>query len=138
MDNRLMGGQKTEDSNIFLWGHFRKILEPLDSERYLAICQNSPKRYLVQIYNKNIEKYINDLFFIKEQTDLPVILKKELFIETYIKIEQENYLHNFFNQVSQFMRMGGDMVSIGSFLTGELKKSKNKGKLVYGEVEEND
>ena len=106
----------SDGSINFVWGHVGKKLQKLDNERYLAITQNSAHEFLSRIYNNRMEKIISDL-------------PKN--IETFFDdIEHENYLDNLFRQVSAFMRGNSDMVSIGSFLTGELEKSHKTGKII--------
>jgi len=107
-------GSNSDRGNIFVWGHFGKKLQKLDSERYFAITQNSPHEFLSRIYNNRMEQIIN-----------------EMKLETlFDDMEKENYLDNLFRQVSAFMRGNSDMVSIGSALTGELEKSIKTGKII--------
>lgn len=111
---------------IFVWGHFGKKLQKLDSERYLAISQNSPEYHLSRIYNNNVEKIIDEI----GNGNIDKIFEK---------MEYENYLDNLFRQVSRFLRGGGDMVSIGSALTGEVEKTVKMGRIITPEkIDEND
>lgn len=108
------GNSNSDKGNIFVWGHFGKKLQKLDSDRYFAITQNSPHEFLSRIYNKRIEAIIDKM-------DLETL---------FDDMENENYLDNLFRQVSAFMRGNSDMVSIGSALTGELEKSHKTGKII--------
>lgn len=111
----------SDRGNIFVWGHFGKKLQKLDSERYLAITQNSPHEFLSRIYNNRIEKIIDKM-------DLDSL---------FDNIEKENRLDNLFRQVSAFMRGNSDMLSIGSALTGELENSIKTGKIITKIEKEN-
>ena len=112
--NLIMNNPENENASIFVWGHFGKKLQKLDSERYFAISQNSPHEFLSRIYNRNMEKIIDKM-------DLDSL---------FDDIENENYLDNLFRQVSAFLRGNSDMVSIGSALTGQLEKSIKTGKII--------
>ena len=103
-----------DNANIFVWGHFGKKLQNLDKERYYAITQNSPHLFLSKIYNRNMEKIIENMNF------------DTLFDD----IDNENYLDNLFRQVSAFMRGNISDVSIGSALTGQLEKPIKTGKII--------
>lgn len=108
-----MENQNSDRGNIFVWGNFGKKLQKLDKDRYFAITQNSPHEFLSRIYNRNMEKIINDMDY------------ENLFDN----MEKENDLDNLFRQVAGFMRGNSDMVSIGSFLTGELERQTKLGRI---------
>jgi len=123
-----MSNEVMDRGNIFVWAHFGKKLQKLDKDRYLAISQNSADRYLSRIYNKNIEKIIMNM------TDNNID-------ETIDLIEIENNLDNLFRQVALYMRGTGDLVSVGSALTGELERNVKLGRIVkkrYSEEKENE
>ena len=111
-----MQNPNSDGSLNFVWGHVGKKLQKLDNQRYLAIGQNSAHEYLSRIYNKNMQKHIK---LLPDKAD-----------EYLIAIEHENELDNLFRQIALFMRGNSDMVSIGSFVTGQLEKSVKTGKIV--------
>lgn len=108
-----------DGSSIFIWGHFGEKLKEMDNERYLALGQSNPHLFLAKIYNRNIRKAIK-------------LLTKDKKSEEYIKaIEHENYLDNLFRRYSEFLRLLGDSVTVGSALTGETQTPPTQAKIVF-------
>lgn len=111
-----MTGNPIETTN-FIWGNFGDELQKLDPERYLAIGLYQSDLFLSRIYNKRI---IEAVKYLKDGN-----IKKYLEV-----IDFENNADTLFREVSALLRLGMDMVSIGSALTGNVKPSMPAGRIV--------
>ncbi|GAI88734.1 unnamed protein product [marine sediment metagenome] len=79
----------------------------------LAIAQADPDYYMSVLANKDISEVI-----------VSIIKDEGLTDETKQKIMALNELDNVFREISAFMQEVEDMLSIGSFMTGELEKKR--------------
>lgn len=102
-----------ERGKIFVWGQFGQELKEKDPERLWAIAQQNPEYFLAVISNAEIETIIKD-----------ILDSGELTKETMELIMTSNKLDDIFRQISIFMKESPDMLSIGSFLTGETEEKK--------------
>jgi hypothetical protein len=107
-----MDSSKIEASKILVWGHIGQDLKDLDPERVLAVAQKDPRYFLSLIANGEIAGFIDYVFEHGLTKDL------EKFIEA------SNKKQAIFIEVAEFLQDSGDMLSTGSFLTGELESEK--------------
>lgn len=101
---------RIEASKILVWGHLGEELKKLDPERVLAIAQQDPKYFLSLIANEEIEGFIEALIEKGEG------LTPEL--EEFITACNKNQA--IFIEVAKFLHATEDMLSTGSFLTGQI------------------
>lgn len=110
---------ETDKGKIFVWGNFGKEIKKLDEKRLLAICQNNPDYFLSLIYCDELEKIFNKLL-----SEIDELEKDEMVSDEILNaIFENNKLHDLFNEINDFLTQSNDMISIGSFLTGEFDKS---------------
>lgn len=102
-----------ERSKIFIWGQVGKQLKDMDDERMLAIAQDDPDYFMSILANRDISEII-----------IQIIKEKGLSKESKKLILAVNKFDSVFREISQFMQHTEDMLSIGSFMTGELDKKK--------------
>ena len=104
-----MDNSRIEASKILVWGHIGQELKSLDPKRVLAIAQQDPRYYLSIIANKEIDTMIREVY------------EKGLSPKIEEEIAESNRLEALFEEVADFLHNSEDMLSTGSFLTGELK-----------------
>lgn len=105
------GSSRIEASKILVWGHIGQELKELDPERVLAIAQQNPNYYLALLSNKEIQSIITEIYE----------SGKGLTEEHKKLIRAWNKNQAVFIEVAKFLHATEDMLSTGSFLTGELE-----------------
>lgn len=103
---------RIDASKIFIWGQVGEKLGALDDTRLFSVAQNNPNLLLSTLTNKEIAPLIKKL----AENDYN-------FESIRIEIEKLNELDNIFREISSFMNETEDMLSIGSFLTGEVESN---------------
>ena len=101
-----------ERSKIFVWGDYGQVLKDMDSKRIHAIAQVNPDRFLAIISNCEIDLILD------------LILNKELpkdFEKMIMELESKDTM---FKEIAKFLSRQTDMLSVGSFLTGEKESNK--------------
>lgn len=113
---------KVEAGKIFVWGQAGQILKDLDEKRMLAIAQHNPNYYLSLMANSEIKDIIKAIM--DKDFDLPDNIKKDI-----INLNEKDCI---FREVAKFLREAEDMLSTGSFLTGEMDEKTALMRLRYG------
>lgn len=108
----MMQGDRIEAGKILVWGHIGQELKDLDPQRVLAIAQDDPKYFLSLIANDEIDDIIK------------IVWDEGLTPEAETLILESNKLQAIFEEVASFLHGAEDMLSTGSFLTGELKSEQ--------------
>lgn len=108
---------------IFIWGNFGKELKDLDKDRCLGIAQNNAEYYLTKISLDNIFEVLQILKDKEALTDNEIN-------KIYEIINDDNKKHKLFSELNKFLTKSNDMLSIGSFLTGELDNSSKMAKIL--------
>lgn len=98
-----------------VWGNFGKEIKDLDEKRLYAIAQNNPEYYLNLILTEELDIIFDKL--------LSALDNDEDIDEFLNEIFDSNKKHNLFKEINSFLTQSDDMLSIGSFLTGEFDKS---------------
>lgn len=101
---------------ILVWGNFGKEIKKLDEKRLFAVTQNNPDYFLNLILSDELDIIFDKLIDEIENDN-------KISDETLEKIFKSNNLHNLFKEINEFLTQSDDMLSIGSFLTGEFDKS---------------
>jgi len=114
------GSAGIDGAKILVWGAIGDELKKLDSKRMMALLQQNPKFHLSVLANMDTEKLIQKLIelYVDEDTDA------ELTEEIEEMIYQINYLDNVFFEATEFLHNMGDMLSTGSFMTGEFEQKQ--------------
>jgi hypothetical protein len=107
-----MDSSRIEASKILVWGHIGQELKDLDPERVLAIAQQDPKYFLSLIANGEIETFIDS------------VIESGLTEEIERFITDCNKKQAIFIEVAEFLHSSEDMLSTGSFLTGQIESEK--------------
>ena len=99
-----------DNGKIFVWGQVGQALKDIDEKRMLAIGQKCPN------YSLSIQANEKILSVVKEMKN------GKTFDEIKSEIDKLNYLDDLFRQVVNFLHeKPHDLISIGSFITGELE-----------------
>lgn len=102
-----------ERGKIFVWGDYGQSLKNIDEKRIHAIAQSNPNHYLAMISNSEISEIIKE-----------IVENGELSESTKQKIQKSVSNDSLFSEIAKLLRVQTDMLSIGSFLTGEKEKNK--------------
>lgn len=113
---------RIDAGKIFVWGHIGKDIKALDAHRMLAIAQQNPDYHLAIQANDEISAALAKLD--KDNIDAAIEA-----------IHKTDKLDNMFREMAAFLHESDDMLSTGSFMTGEL--AKRKGMMEIMEVDEN-
>lgn len=124
------GAGGIDAAKIFIWGAIGDELKNLDKKRMMALLQQSPEYHLAVLANIDVDVIIRKLIAI--EGDNP-----ELTEEIEELIYQLNYRDNIFAEATAFLHIMGDMLSTGSFITGEFEQKQAILKLM-GQVTKND
>lgn len=139
-------GDKTDAGLILVWGQTGQKLTARDSERILAIAQKDPDYFLAIKANKE-HMAIVDMLKEPEYIENPDYDEKDI-SKKYIKNPEFNFNSvkvsivkvsendNLFREVADFLHDADDMLSTGSFLTGELKNKHAKLLLTGGDSDD--
>jgi len=122
---------RTEASLVLVWGQLGQKLQRRDALRLLAVAQKDPdyflavtanKEHLALIQSMKVPEYIENPKY-TEGGDEPQYLKNPDYNPEGIKdaIRGVSANDNLFREVAEFLHDSDDMLSTGSFLTGELK-----------------
>lgn len=109
-----MNDSSSEKGKIFVFGNYGEILKEKDAKRIHAIGQQNSHHYLSVIANQDAQEIVKAII----ESDM------ELTDDVIKLIMDLNETHDIFVQFSKYMRIQGDMLSIGSFLTGEKESDK--------------
>lgn len=121
---------RTEAALVLVWGQMGKKLQNLDAERMLAVAQDNPNYFLAVTANNEHLAIIRAMKDPKYQ-DSPKFREK-----VKAAIRDVSAHDNLFREVTEFLHDSEDMLSTGSFLTGELKN--RHASLLLSGVDDND
>ena len=103
---------KIEAGKIFVWGNIGKDIKALDEDRMLAVAQKDPDYHLALKCNSEVSDIVKAL---RDSKGVLTDKIKSMVINT-------NNKDNLFREISAFLQESEDMLSIGSFMTGEMAK----------------
>ena len=108
-----MSNDNIDGGKIFVWGQIGEMLKELDKKRLISIAEKNS--------NYTYSRMAND-----EILDLVRRMKAgESFDKIKPDIDELNELDNIFREIAEFLHeKPHDMLSIGSFITGELESKK--------------
>jgi hypothetical protein len=99
-----------DNGKIFVWGQVGQQLKEIDEKRMLAIGQKDSN------YSLSIQANEKILAMVREMK------QGKTFDDIKSDIDKLNYLDDLFRQVVEFLHeKPHDLISIGSFITGELE-----------------
>ena len=105
-----MAETNIDGGKIFIWAQVGETLKEIDETRILAIAHDEPEILLSNLANNEMMDIIKGM-----QNGVS-------FVETMKRIKKINYVDNKFRQVSEFLHQPPhDLLSVGSFVTGELE-----------------
>lgn len=131
-----MTGDRVEASLVLVWGQLGNRLQRRDAERLLAAAQADPDYFLAVVANREhmaiielmrLPDYVKNPKYVaggSEPEYLTNPLKDINTVKAAIRAVSEN--DNLFREVAEFLHASQDMLSTGSFLTGELKNQHAK------------
>lgn len=99
----------------FVWSKIGKDLQQLDKKRMLAIAHQKPD------YMLSVQANIDGLEIIEKLFDSDKSFP-ELTKEIEKMIFELNHKDNMFREISDMLRHSRDMLSMGSTITGEIKR----------------
>ncbi len=114
---------KVEAGKIFVWGQAGEILKKLCDKRMLAIAQENPNYFLSLIANSEIKTIIKAIM-----DDSEIVFNDDIKKD----IIRLNEVDSTFRETVKFLHGAEDMLSTGSFLTGEMEEKSAFMRLKYG------
>ena len=110
-----MNNDAIDGGKIFIWAQVGEMLKQLDEKRILCIAQQNANYSLSVMANDEILKHVSLMKKTDDITD-------EQLDEIIRILTDTNYRDNLFREITKFLqREPHDLLSIGSFITGEIE-----------------
>jgi len=117
---------KQDAGTNFVWSKIGKDLQRLDKDRMLAIAHQKPDYMLSVMANIDGLKIIEKIF--ESGKSFPELTK-----EIEKMIFELNHKDNMFREIADMLRHSRDMLSMGSTITGEIKRDNLPMRIDYDE-----